>query len=136
LPSRITNQLALTGQQLKTLQQLINQTIKLDNCYHDKVWSSRKTNSTPSTSKNEDSLKQKSSKKFPLKPSTPFALSLASRPKRSTEIASVLNKEVKLNGDERARRENEGLCLYCGGKHELDSCVKMIAQEASKLEKK
>ncbi|KNZ62752.1 uncharacterized protein VP01_12269g1, partial [Puccinia sorghi] len=102
LPSRITHQLDLTGQQLKTLQQLIHQTIQLDNCYHDK---------------NEDASKHKSSKKFSLKPSTPFALSLASRPKRSTKIASVLNKEGQLNGDERARREKEGLCLYCGGKH-------------------
>ncbi|KNZ62198.1 uncharacterized protein VP01_13006g1, partial [Puccinia sorghi] len=90
--------LALTGQRLKTLQQLIDRTIKLDNCYHDKVQSSRKTNSTPSTSKNEDASRHKSSKK-------------------STGIALVLNKEGQLNGDERARRENKGLCLYCGGKH-------------------
>ncbi|KNZ63479.1 uncharacterized protein VP01_11390g1, partial [Puccinia sorghi] len=91
LPSRITNQLALTGQQLKTLQQLINRTIELDNCYHDK---------------NEDALRYKPLKKRPM------------------------------NGDERARREKEGLCLYCGGKHELDSCVKRIAREAAKLAKK
>ncbi|KNZ52359.1 uncharacterized protein VP01_3604g2 [Puccinia sorghi] len=37
LLSCITDQLALTGQQLKTLQQLIDQTIELNNCYHDKV---------------------------------------------------------------------------------------------------
>ncbi|KNZ48204.1 uncharacterized protein VP01_5836g1 [Puccinia sorghi] len=136
LPSRITNQLALTGQRLKTLQQLIDRTIELDNCYHDKVWSSKKADSTPSTLKNKDPLKHKSSKKFPSKPSTPFASSLASRPKRSTEIALVLSKEGQLNWDEHARREREGLCLYCGGKHELDSCVKRIAREAAKLAKK
>ncbi|KNZ56977.1 hypothetical protein VP01_2273g2 [Puccinia sorghi] len=118
LPSRITDQLALTGQRLKTLQQLINQTIKINNCYHEKVWSNRKTDSTPSTSKNEDTSKHRSSKKFPLKPSTPFASSLASGPKRSTESASVLNKEGQLNGDERARREKKGLCFYCCGKHD------------------
>ncbi|KNZ49684.1 uncharacterized protein VP01_4852g1 [Puccinia sorghi] len=122
LPSR----LALTGQRLKKLQQLIDQTIKLDNCYHDKVRSSRKIQSTPSTSKNEDASRHKSSKRFPSKPSTPFASSSASPPKRSTKISLVLNKEGQLNGDERARREKEGLCLYCGGKHELDSCVKRI----------
>ncbi|KNZ63596.1 uncharacterized protein VP01_11223g1, partial [Puccinia sorghi] len=48
LPSRITDQLALTGQQLKTLQH-------------------KKADSIPSTSKNEDALKHKSSKNFPLK---------------------------------------------------------------------
>ncbi|KNZ63227.1 uncharacterized protein VP01_11701g1, partial [Puccinia sorghi] len=98
LPSHITDQLALTGQQLKMLQH-------------------RKTDSTPSTLKNEDASKQKSSKKFPSKPSTPFASSSEPRPKRSIKIASVLNKEGQLNWDERARREKEGLCLYCGGKH-------------------
>ncbi|KNZ44858.1 hypothetical protein VP01_8756g1, partial [Puccinia sorghi] len=69
------------------------------------VRSGRKTNSTPSTSKNEDASKRKSPKKFPSKPSTPFASSSASRPKRSTKIASVLNKEGQLNEDERPRRE-------------------------------
>ncbi|KNZ44960.1 uncharacterized protein VP01_8630g1 [Puccinia sorghi] len=102
LPSCITNQLALTGQRLKTLQQLINQTIELDNCYHDK---------------HQDVLRHKS-------------------PKRSTEIALVLNKEGQLNGDECVIREKEGLCLYCGGKHELDSCVNRIRREAAKLAKK
>ncbi|KNZ48359.1 uncharacterized protein VP01_5720g1 [Puccinia sorghi] len=75
LPSRITNQLALTGQRLKTLQKLINQTIELDNCHHNKIRSSKKADSTPSTLKNEDALKYK--KKLPSNPSTPSALTLA-----------------------------------------------------------
>ncbi|KNZ60629.1 hypothetical protein VP01_15276g1, partial [Puccinia sorghi] len=109
LPSRITDQLALTGQQLKTLQQLINRTIKLDNCYHDK-----NEDASRHKSSKRFPLKHKSSKRFPSKPSTPFASSSASQTKRSTKIASVLNKEGQLNGDERLRREKEGLCLYCG----------------------
>ncbi|KNZ44169.1 hypothetical protein VP01_9440g1 [Puccinia sorghi] len=119
LPSRITDQLALTGQRLKTLQQLINQTIELDNCYHNKI--------------REDASKYK--KKLPSKPFTPSALTLAPRLRKPTEIALVLNKEGQLNSEEQARREREGLCLYCGGKHELDSCVKRITREASKLAK-
>ncbi|KNZ63604.1 hypothetical protein VP01_11211g1, partial [Puccinia sorghi] len=51
-------------------------------------------------------------------------LNLAPRSRKPTEIALVLNKEGQL------------LCLYCGGKHELDSCVKWIAREAAKLAKK
>ncbi|KNZ62027.1 hypothetical protein VP01_13228g1, partial [Puccinia sorghi] len=117
--------LALTGQRLKTLQQLIDQTIKLNNCYHNKIRSNKKADSTPSTLKNEDSLKYK--KKFPVKPFTPSALTLAPKSRKPTKIASVLNKEGKLNSEEQARREREGICLYCGGKHELDSCVKRIA---------
>ncbi|KNZ61663.1 hypothetical protein VP01_13738g1 [Puccinia sorghi] len=93
-----------------------------------------KADSTPSTSKNEDTSKEK--KKFPAKPFTPSALTLATRSRKPTEIASVLNKEGQLNLEERARREREGLCLYCGGKHELESCVKQNAHEASKLAKK
>ncbi|KNZ62626.1 hypothetical protein VP01_12471g1, partial [Puccinia sorghi] len=60
-------------------------------------------------------------KKFPSKASTPSASTLAPRSKISTKIAS---------------RETGGHCLYCGGKHELDSHVKRIAREAAKLAKK
>ncbi|KNZ43885.1 putative signal peptide protein, partial [Puccinia sorghi] len=85
LPSRITDQLSLTGQRLKTHQQLINQTIKLDNCYHKKICSKKKANSTPSNSKKKDASKYK--KKFPSKPFTPSALNLAPRSRKPTKIA-------------------------------------------------
>ncbi|KNZ59288.1 uncharacterized protein VP01_1766g2 [Puccinia sorghi] len=85
----LQSRLALTGQLLKMLQQLINQTIKLDNCYHETIRSSKKANSTPLTSKNEDASKYK--KKFPSKPSTPSASTLASRSKKPTKISLVLN---------------------------------------------
>ncbi|KNZ62829.1 uncharacterized protein VP01_12198g1, partial [Puccinia sorghi] len=135
LPSRITDQLAaLTVQRLKTLQQLIYQTIELDNFYHNKIQSNKKADSTPSTLKNKDASKYK--KKFPSKPFTPSALTLALRPRKPTKIASVLNKEGQLNSEEQAIRGRDRLCLYCGGKHELDSCVKRIAREAAKLAKK
>ncbi|KNZ62889.1 uncharacterized protein VP01_12108g1, partial [Puccinia sorghi] len=70
--------------------------------------SNKKADSTPSTSKNEDASKYK--KKFPAKPFTPSASTLAPRLRKPTEIASVLNKEGKLNSEEKARREREGLC--------------------------
>ncbi|KNZ47710.1 uncharacterized protein VP01_6204g1, partial [Puccinia sorghi] len=123
----ITHQLALTGQQLKTLQQLINQTIEINNCYHEKIRSNKKTDSTPSTSKNKDASKYK--KKFPAKPFTPSALTSAPRSRKPTKIALVLNKEGQLNSEEQARREREGLCFYCGGKHELESCVKRCGKK-------
>ncbi|KNZ58555.1 hypothetical protein VP01_1906g1, partial [Puccinia sorghi] len=96
---------------LKKIQQLIDQTIKLENCYHDKIRSRKKAYSTPSTLKNEDTSKNK---KFPSKPSIPSA----SRPKKPTEIASVLNKEGQFNSEEHARREKEELFLYCASKLE------------------
>ncbi|KNZ49844.1 uncharacterized protein VP01_4743g1, partial [Puccinia sorghi] len=61
---------------------------------------------------------------------------LKEQPRRTTKIGLVLNKKVQLNLDECARREKAGLCFYCGGKHELDSCAKRITFEASKLAKK
>ncbi|KNZ54494.1 hypothetical protein VP01_2932g6, partial [Puccinia sorghi] len=77
--------------------------------------------------KSQTSLLLLYKKKFPAKPFTPSASTLAPRSRKSAEIASVLNKEGRLNSEEQAQREREGLCLYCGGKHELDSCVKRIA---------
>ncbi|KNZ49891.1 hypothetical protein VP01_4714g2, partial [Puccinia sorghi] len=84
-----------------------------------------KANSTPSTSKNEDASKYK--KKFPEKTFTPSALTSAPRLRKHTKIAS----EGQLNSEDQARREREGLCLYCGGKHELDSCVKRICHASN-----
>ncbi|KNZ47399.1 hypothetical protein VP01_6426g1, partial [Puccinia sorghi] len=118
LPSCITDQLALTRPRLKTLQQLINQIIELDNCYHNKI----------------RCLKDKN--KLISKPFTPSASTSAPRLRKPTKIALVLNKEGKINLEERVRREREGLFLYCGGKHELDSCVKYITREAAKVVKK
>ncbi|KNZ46349.1 hypothetical protein VP01_733g4 [Puccinia sorghi] len=109
LPSHITDQLSLTGQRLKTLQQLINQTIELDNFYHDKIWSSKKASSTPSTLKNEDASRYK--KNFPSKPLTLSASTLAPSLKKSTKISLVLNKEGPHNLEKDTRREKEGLCL-------------------------
>ncbi|KNZ54159.1 putative signal peptide protein [Puccinia sorghi] len=80
------------------------QTIELDNCYHEKIMSSKKAESTPSTSKNEDVSSYK--KKFPSKPSIPSALPLAPRAKKSTKIALVLNKEGQINSKEHARRRD------------------------------
>ncbi|KNZ57884.1 uncharacterized protein VP01_204g9 [Puccinia sorghi] len=137
LPSRITDQLALTGQRLNTLQQLIDRTIELDNCYHDKVRNNKKSDSS---SKQDDASKnsQKSSKKSSnvKTPTSSTPKSSSSKSKIPADIVAVLNKEGNLKADERARREKEGLCMYCGGKHELDTCAKKIAREAAKQAKK
>jgi len=41
-----------------------------------------------------------------------------------------------LKAEERERREKEGISLYFGGKHELNTCAKRIARETAKLAKK
>ena len=137
LPSRITDQLALTGLRLTTLQQLIDRTIELDNCYHDKMRFNKKSDPSSSTAKTADSSKQyhNPSKKpqHNSKPSTSSSSNPAptsSKVKKFVDTPLVVDKDGHLVGSERARREKEGLCMYCGGKHELASCAKKIAREA------
>ncbi|KNZ55150.1 hypothetical protein VP01_2753g4 [Puccinia sorghi] len=86
--------------------------------------------------KSKRSFTTRTAKKFPSKSLTPSAWTSSLKPRRTTKIASVLNKEGQLNLEEHARREKAGLCLYCGGKNELDSSVKRITCEAAKLGKK
>ncbi|KAI9629667.1 hypothetical protein KEM48_012731 [Puccinia striiformis f. sp. tritici PST-130] len=136
LPPQITDQLAISGLRLTSLQQLIDRTIELDNCYHDK----NRSKKPETSSKQEDSSKTNGNKSLKKPPqqssgssSTP-ALS-SSKPRTRTtpkDIISVLSKEGFLKDDERARREKEGLCMYCGGKHDLDTCAKRLAREATK----
>ncbi|MBW0567090.1 hypothetical protein O181_106805 [Austropuccinia psidii MF-1] len=44
--------------------------------------------------------------------------------KRDKPHSSLLNKDFKLKGSEKERTIKEGLCIYCGGKHSLESCFK------------
>ena len=135
LPSRITDHLAISGQRLSTLQQLIDRTIELDNCYHDKV-QSKKTDH-PQQHKADDPSKTSSKSSNLAKSTSKPSTSSTSKPKSQykPEYSNVLNKDGGLNQDERARREKEGLCMYCGGKHQLETCAKKIAREAAKLSK-
>ncbi|KAI7943459.1 hypothetical protein MJO28_010987 [Puccinia striiformis f. sp. tritici] len=133
LPPRITDQLVISGLRLTSLQQLIDRTIELDNCYHDK----NRSKKPDTSSKQDDSSKSNSNKssKKPQQQSSGTPASSSSKPRTRTtpqEISSVLSKEGFLKGDERARREKEGLCMYCGGKHDLDTCAKRLAREATK----
>jgi hypothetical protein len=136
LPSRITDQLAVSGHRLSPLQHLIDRTIELDNCYHDRS-RTKKTDSTPSTQDQASKQSSKSnSKKTQLATSKPSTSTPQQpRTKIPQEISKVLNTEGGLKADEKARREKEGLCMYCGGKHQLDACAKRAAREAAKLSK-
>ncbi|EEB88862.1 hypothetical protein MPER_13117 [Moniliophthora perniciosa FA553] len=41
-------------------------------------------------------------------------------------------KNGKLTPDERKRRQDNNLCMFCGGKHELQSCKRKAARDAEK----
>ncbi|KNZ45712.1 uncharacterized protein VP01_7877g1, partial [Puccinia sorghi] len=100
LPSRITDQLALTGQRLKMLQQLIDQTIELNNCYHNKIRSNKK-------------------KKFPVKPFTPLALTSAPRSKKTTKMALCsTRKDNSIWRSEQGGKEKDFVCIVVGNMSE------------------
>ncbi|KAH9471113.1 hypothetical protein Pst134EA_005021 [Puccinia striiformis f. sp. tritici] len=133
LPPRIIDQLAISGLRLTSLQQLIDRTIELNNCYHDKNCSKKPV--TPSKQDDySNSNSNKSSKKPQQQSSATPALSPSKPRTRTTsqEISLVLSKEGFLKGNERAQREKEGLCIYCGGENDLDTCAKRLAREATK----
>ncbi|MBW0588478.1 hypothetical protein O181_128193 [Austropuccinia psidii MF-1] len=44
--------------------------------------------------------------------------------KRDKPHSSLLNKDFKLMNSEKERRIKEGLCTYCRGKHNIESCFK------------
>ncbi|KAI9627072.1 hypothetical protein H4Q26_017543 [Puccinia striiformis f. sp. tritici PST-130] len=137
LPSRTSwNDTAFTFH----FRKLINRTIKLDNCYHDK----NRSKKPETSSKQEDSSKSNGNKylKKPQQKSSNYsgtpALS-SSKPRTRTtpkEISLVLCKEGFLKGNKRARQEKEGLCMHCGGKHDLDTCAKKVAVKQPKLPQK
>ncbi|KNZ57011.1 hypothetical protein VP01_2263g4, partial [Puccinia sorghi] len=72
------------------------------------------------------SLKYKSPKICPSKPVTPSNSTSSFKLQRTTKIALFRNRECQINLKECFRRKKEGLCLYCGGQRELDSCSRRI----------
>ena len=120
------DQLAVGGHRLNTLQHIIDRKIKLDNCYHDKI-QSRKVDA-PNFSKNTTPpSKHVSNQPSKKTTSTPSPLKAVTRSKAPQEITLILSNDGVLKQSERARREKEGLCMYCGGNHSFEECAKRLA---------
>ncbi|MBW0472810.1 hypothetical protein O181_012525 [Austropuccinia psidii MF-1] len=114
LPSRILDQLASHPSKVDSLQDLMDITLELDTRYHE-----RQKEKKPEASKsNSSSSSHKKKKKFQ---------------KRDKPHSSLLNKEFKLMNSEKERRIKEGLCTYCGGKHNLESCFKRPQNKLTRL---
>ena len=105
---------------------MIDRALILDSTWH-KLQHSKGTPKEASKPKDKDSGKANSTSK----PSKHGASRTPgkSNPKKSDEISKVLDPETGfLNADEKARREKEGLCMYCGGKHSMEDCAKRAAR--------
>ncbi|MBW0524554.1 hypothetical protein O181_064269 [Austropuccinia psidii MF-1] len=117
LPSRILDQLASHPSRIDSLQDLVDITLELDTRYHERQ--NEKSNhqqKKPEASKSNYSHPQSSSSSSQKKK--------RNFQKRDKPHSSLLNKDFKLMNSEKERRNKEGLCTYCGGKHSLESCFK------------
>ncbi|MBW0500987.1 hypothetical protein O181_040702 [Austropuccinia psidii MF-1] len=117
LPFSILDHLASHPSIIDSLPDLMDITLNLDTRYHerqkekshhqDKKPEASKSN--PSHPQNSSRLSQKKKKNFQ---------------KRNKPHSSMLNKYFKLMNSEKERRIKEGLCTYCGGKYNYESCFK------------
>ncbi|MBW0506241.1 hypothetical protein O181_045956 [Austropuccinia psidii MF-1] len=101
---------------MDSLQDLMDITLELDTRYYErqkeKIHHQEKK---PEASKSNASHPQNSSSSNQTKKNFQ---------KRGEPHSSLLNKDFKLMNSEKERRIREGLCIYCGGKHSLESCFR------------
>ncbi|MBW0572968.1 hypothetical protein O181_112683 [Austropuccinia psidii MF-1] len=111
LPSRILDQLASNPSLIDPLQGFMDVTLEFDTRYHERQKEKKPAASKSNSShpRNSSSSGQKNKKNFQ---------------KRDKSHSSLLNKEFKSMNSKKERRIKEGLCTYCGGKHNLESCFK------------
>ncbi|MBW0535174.1 hypothetical protein O181_074889 [Austropuccinia psidii MF-1] len=136
LPSRILDRLASHPLRIDSLQDLMDVTPELDTRYHErqkeKNHYQEKTPEGPRSStchpKNSSSSIHKKKKNFqkshPKNSSSSSHKKKKNFQKRDKRHSSLLNKDFKLMNSEKGRRIKEGLCTYCGGKHNFESCIK------------
>ncbi|MBW0498749.1 hypothetical protein O181_038464 [Austropuccinia psidii MF-1] len=118
LASRILDQLGSHPSNIDSLQNLMDVTLELDTRYHERQKEkNHHQEKKPETSKSNSSHHQNSSSSSHKKKN--FHSQTRDKPH-----SSLLNKDFKLKGSEKERRIKEGFCIYCGGKHGLESCVK------------
>ncbi|MBW0492476.1 hypothetical protein O181_032191 [Austropuccinia psidii MF-1] len=89
----------------------MNITLELDTRYHErqKEKNHHKEKKAQASTSNSSSSSHRKKKNFQ---------------KRDKPHSSLLNKDFKVMNSEKERRIKEGLFMYCGGKHSLDSCFK------------
>ncbi|MBW0477464.1 hypothetical protein O181_017179 [Austropuccinia psidii MF-1] len=124
LELRLLDQLASYPGSFYTLQELMDITLELDTRYHERqkekgshqekkpavTGSNFSRPPKDSASKRPHHKKNKKGKQFQVSNDKPHS--------------TLLNKDNKLICSEKERRIKEGLCTYCGGKHQIEKCFK------------
>ena len=125
LPPRLLDAMSTHFDNVNSLLELINLTLKFDTRYHKQQKEKRREPSVPHSKPAEPRTERG---KFVPNPRTrsfaPWKKTSPTADTTTTRAESPLNALGKLKEGEKARREKAGLCVYCGGKHALEDCDK------------
>ncbi|KAI9616484.1 hypothetical protein H4Q26_010879 [Puccinia striiformis f. sp. tritici PST-130] len=122
LPTRVLDLLAQNTEVFDTLSELIEATLKIDTRNHERQKEKKRENGSQPTQPKKDTSETTSS-------STPSTSKSTS--KTPSEITKVL-EGGRLMANEKERRAKAGLCAYCGGKHNVDDCIKKANKNSGK----
>ena len=128
LPTRVLDLLAQNTEVFDTLSELIEATLKIDTRHHERQKEKKRENGSQPTQPKKDTSKTTSS-------STPSTSRNPSTSKSTSKTPSEITKVLeggRLMANEKERRAKAGLCAYCGGKHNVDDCIKKANKNSGK----
>ncbi|KAI9616314.1 hypothetical protein KEM48_005228 [Puccinia striiformis f. sp. tritici PST-130] len=120
--------LAQNTEVFDTLSELIEATLKIDTRHHERQKEKKRENISQPSQHKKDTAKPASS-------STPSTLKFASASKPASKTPSEITKVLeggRLMANEKERHAKAGLCAYCGGKHDVDDCIKKANKNSGK----
>ncbi|KAI9604432.1 hypothetical protein KEM48_000355 [Puccinia striiformis f. sp. tritici PST-130] len=103
-------------------------TLKIDTRHHERQKEKKRENGSQPTQPKKDTSKTTSS-------STPSTSRNPSTSKSTSKTPSEITKVLeggRLMANEKERRAKAGLCAYCGGKHNVDDCIKTANKNSGK----
>ncbi|MBW0470769.1 hypothetical protein O181_010484 [Austropuccinia psidii MF-1] len=126
--SRILDQLTSHPSIFDSIQELMDFALELDTRYHERQKEKNNFQEKKSEFSKYSSSHTQHSSSSSLKRKNLMVH------KRDKPHYSLLNKDQKLMAYEKERRFKEGLCSYCGGKHNIEDCVKRPQKQLTQLE--
>ncbi|KAI9626460.1 hypothetical protein H4Q26_017833 [Puccinia striiformis f. sp. tritici PST-130] len=134
-PNYMMNSWLMFESQLVTLmatpmnfEPLNTTTLKIDTRHHERQKEKKRENGSQPTQPKKDTSKTTSS-------STPSTSRNPSTSKSTSKTPSEITKVLeggRLMANEKERRAKAGLCAYCGGKHNVDDCIKKANKNSGK----
>ncbi|KAI9630370.1 hypothetical protein KEM48_014096 [Puccinia striiformis f. sp. tritici PST-130] len=124
----ILDLLAQNTEVFDTLSELIKATLKINTRHHERQKEKKRENGSQPTQPKKDTSKTTSS-------STPSTSRNPSTSKSTSKTPSEITKVLeggRLMANEKERHAKAGLCAYCGGKHNVDDCIKKANKNSGK----